>query len=163
MKPRAPAACRCSTPGALLFNCGPSRTFFPLLPLKGLIDFYTRLLPLRSSALKENPSSTRMRGKKKKETCQQVSRCLADTSAPTLNNHPDVDFFIFNPTILDCFCENKNIKIPTLSLSCSLSKNMFFVVVAPPQALNHSLETGTGVYSLHNCLYRTKITSIKFD
>lgn len=53
----------------------------------------------------------------------QVSRCGADTSAPTLNNRPDVDIFIFNLMIPDCFCENKKMKISTLPLLIWGSQN----------------------------------------
>lgn len=89
-------------------------------------------------------------------------------SAPTLNNHPDADFCIFNPTIQDCFSENKEIKITHIAnINLQLLKNMdwFFVVVVPPHGLNHSLESGTGagLDSLPYCLCRAKITSIKSD
>lgn len=119
VKSRAPAACHCSTPGALLFNYGLSCTF-SLLPLKSLIDFYTRLLPCSLfSILKANPSRLSRSEWKKNEICQRFSPgfqvCCRHVSPP-LNNHPDMDFFIFNLMILDCFCENKNIKIPILPL-----------------------------------------------
>lgn len=89
----------------------------------------------------------------------QVSRCSADTSAPTLNNRPDVDVFIFNLMIPDCFCKDKKMKISTLPLLIwgSQKKNMDCYILVVLFLHWHR------VYSLRYCLYRTKISSVKFD